>query len=150
MSQLRDFEWYLEKRVVRMCNKDVSMARDLAQESERKEASLRQTLSKVGLTDLNANEITEYCYDIIMLLIRAKLLLEGLRSSGDSAHEAEVSYLRKLNFSEVEVKFANQLRFFRNGMKYYGKRMDSEYAKKSLDFLKRVYPRLRAVVKPFF
>ena len=47
----------------------------------------------MGIDDDNANSIVKDCYDIIMELIRAKLLLDGYSSSGQFAHEAEVSYL---------------------------------------------------------
>ena len=57
------------------------------------------------------------------------MLLEGYNASGLGAHEAEVSYLRVLGFSENDVQFADQLRFFRNGMLYYGTMLDKEYAK---------------------
>ena len=55
-----------------------------------------------------------------MELIRAKLLLDGYNSSGQFAHEAEVSFMRNLGFSESDVLFMNQLRYFINGIKYYG------------------------------
>ena len=77
-----------------------------------------------------------------MELIRAKMLLEGYNASGQGAHEAEVSYLRVLGFSEKDVQFADQMRFFRNGMLYYGKILDKEYAEKVVDFVKQTYPKL--------
>ena len=74
-----------------------------------------------------------------MELIRAKMLLEGFNSSGKGAHEAEVAYLRELKFSESDVQFANQLRYFRNGITYYGKRFNKDYALKVLGFLDKIY-----------
>jgi hypothetical protein len=53
-----------------------------------------------------------------MELIRARLLLDGHNSSGLFAHEADVSFL-------------NDIRYFRNSVTYYGKILDTEYAKKS-------------------
>ena len=78
-----------------------------------------------------------------MELIRAKLLLEGYNASGHGAHEAEVSYMRVLRFNENDVQFANQLRFFRNGMIYYGTILDTEYAEKVIEFTKRIYLKLK-------
>ncbi len=77
-----------------------------------------------------------------MELVRAKMLLAGYNSSGQGAHEAEVSYLRELKFSENEIEFANQLRYFRNGITYYGKVFGKEYALKVIDFLDKIYPKL--------
>ena len=78
-----------------------------------------------------------------MELARAKMLLEGYNSSGFGAHEAEVSYMRILGFNENDVQFANQLRFFRNGMIYYGTILDTEYAEKVIEFTKRIYLKLK-------
>jgi hypothetical protein len=40
----------------------------------------------------------------------------------------------------------NSLRYFRNGILYYGERFDAEYAKKVLGFLEKVYPRLKKMI----
>src|SRR3989339_857633 len=66
-----------------------------------------------------------------------------INSSGFGAHEAEVSYMRILGFNENDVQFANQLRFFRNGMIYYGTILDTEYAEKVIEFTKRIYLKLK-------
>ncbi|HDD70761.1 MAG TPA: hypothetical protein ENF94_01220 [Candidatus Woesearchaeota archaeon] len=77
-----------------------------------------------------------------MELIRAKMLSEGLNASGFGAHEAEVSYMRLLGFREKEVQILDQLRYFRNGILYYGKSFDEEYAEKIIGFTKRIYQKL--------
>ncbi len=86
------------------------------------------------------------CYDIIMEMIRAHLLLNGYNSSGLYAHEAEVSYMEKMEFSENEVSFMNELRYFRNGITYYGRILNKEYAETVFNFLKKVYPRLKVII----
>ncbi|MBT4434019.1 hypothetical protein HOD05_02260, partial [Candidatus Woesearchaeota archaeon] len=40
---------------------------------------------------------------------------------------------------DSEIDFADQLRYFRNGILYYGKTFDEEYAHKVIDFLEKVY-----------
>ena len=75
------------------------------------------------------------------------MLLEGYNASGLGAHEAEVSYLRVLGFSENDVQFADQLRFFRNGMLYYGTMLDKAYAEKVLEFTRSIYPKLKELLK---
>jgi len=82
-----------------------------------------------------------------MELIRAKMLLEGYNASGFGAHEAEVSYLRVLGFNEKDVQFADQLRFFRNGMLYYGTILDKEYAERVIEFTKKTYAKLKTMIK---
>ena len=77
-----------------------------------------------------------------MGLIRAKLLIKGFSSSGEGDHEAEVSFMRTLGFSEKETRFLNDLRYFRNGILYYGKHFDEGYGKRVMDFLNKLYPTL--------
>ena len=56
------------------------------------------------------------------------MLLDGYGAVGQGAHEAEISYLKILGFAEIDVQFANQIRFFRNWMLYYGTILDKIYA----------------------
>src|SRR3989339_25780 len=56
-----------------------------------------------GISPETANDFVKSCYDIIMELARAKMLLEGYNSSGFGAHEAEVSYMRILDFKRNKV-----------------------------------------------
>ncbi|HLD87037.1 MAG TPA: hypothetical protein VJB12_03150, partial [Candidatus Nanoarchaeia archaeon] len=97
--------------------------------------------------DHNANDYVEYCYDSIMLLIRARLYLEGFAASGKGAHEGEVSYLRVMGFPESDVQFADSLRYFRNGILYYGTSLDKEYAEQVIAFTKRVQPKLKEALR---
>lgn len=147
MRILKQFEDYVKDGVAKQVTINKERAKSLLIESERKMASLKERLEKLGIKDENANDYVEYCYDIIMHLIRAKLYLDGYSTSGQSAHEAEVSYLRILGFTEKEVRFADQMRYFRNGILYYGTSLDAEYAEKVVGFTKRVYPRLKKMVK---
>ncbi|MBN2142181.1 hypothetical protein JW711_02525 [Candidatus Woesearchaeota archaeon] len=55
----------------------------------------------------------------------------------------EVAYLNNLSWNEADIKFMDELRYYRNGIKYYGKILDEEYARQALDFLKRNYPLLK-------
>ncbi|MFH1396375.1 MAG: hypothetical protein ABIG93_03180 [archaeon] len=103
---------------------------------------LEKNIEKLGIDDDNANDYVEYCYNIIMFVIRAEMFLAGFSSSGKGAHEAEVAFTKRLNFSESEMRFLDQLRYFRNGILYYGKRFDKEYAEKVIGFLKELYSRL--------
>ena len=119
----------------------------LVRVTENSYASLQKSLSKIKIGDENANDYVKTCYDIFMGLIRAKMLLDGYKASGLGAHEAEITYMRNLKFNEGEIKFADQVRYFRNGILYYGTLLDKEYAEKVLEFLNRVYPRLKRLVE---
>ncbi len=147
MRAIKNFEYYLKSDIVKRVKKDVERAKSLLIESKRKINSLKEKLQKIGIKDENANDYVEHCYDTIMILIRANLYAEGYSTSGQGAHEAEVSYMQILNFSEKEVQFTNQIRYFRNGILYYGTILNKEYALKVLKFFKEVYPKLIKILK---
>ena len=143
---MKYFKDFINDGVIRKLSPNKSRARDLFEESERKEASLMKIIKLIGLSEENANDIVEYCYDIIIGLIRAKLYLDGFKSSGEGAHEAEISYLQELGFSETEVKFMDEIRYFRNGIKYYGKKLNKEYASQIISFMKKISISLRKLI----
>jgi len=142
MKTLMKFEEFLRMKIIVKRSSDLERAKFLLEEAKRKNNSLRWMTEKLGIEDLNAHEIIEFCYDILVYLLRAKLYSDGFSSTGEGAHEAEVSYMRNLGFTENEVNFMNQLRYFRNGIKYYGKRFDKEFAEQTLSFLNLVYSKL--------
>lgn len=143
MNPLRTFEEFLNDKIVKKQRVEIPRAKSLAEEAEKRKAFLGEMRAKIGVTDDNANYYVETAYDVLMELVRAKLLLDGFNSSGAYAHEAEVAYLRNLGFSEPDVRFANDLRYFRNGITYYGKRFDAAYAGQVLQFLDKMYPQLK-------
>lgn len=139
MKAIKNFEEFLREGIVKKQFPDKSRAEFLKKESEQNYNYLLKLIKIIGINNENANDYVKKCYDILMELVRAKMLLVGLNSSGGNAHESEVSYLRVLGFREIEVQFVDQMRFFRNGMLYYGTILDEEYAKKVIDFTKRIY-----------
>ncbi len=144
---IKTFEGYQKEGIVRKVKINKQRAKSLILESERRVSSLIERQEKIGIRNENANDYVEYCYDIIMFLIRAKMLLDGYKASGLGAHEAEIAYMHKLKFDEKDIKFADQVRYFRNGILYYGTLLDKEYAEKVLEFLNRIYPRLKHSTK---
>lgn len=147
MRRLKTFDEFVKEGVIRKTTPDTERSKSLASEAERKMSSLKENAEKIGIKDENANDYVEHCYDIIMFLIRAKLHASGYSSSGQGAHEAEVSYMRLIGFEETDVEFMDTLRYFRNRILYYGKKLDAEYANKVLGFLDRIYPILWALLK---
>jgi hypothetical protein len=134
LKAIKNFKEFLKEGIVKKQSPDKSRAKFLIKESENSNKSLLELIEKIKLSDVNANMFIRLCYDILMELIRSKMLLDGYNASGQGAHEAEVSYLRLLNFKENQIQFFNSLRYFRNGIIYYGKIMDKEYAQKVIDF----------------
>ena len=143
MKSVKSFEEFIKQSIVKKQSPDKSRAEFLIRESEKTLRGLNKRVNVMGIDEDNTNSIIKDCYDILMELIRAKMLLKGYNASGLGAHEAEVSYLRVLGFNENDVQFADRLRYFRNGMLYYGTILDEEYAKKVLEFTKKIYSRLK-------
>jgi hypothetical protein len=142
MRAIRPFEEFIRENVVKKQHIDASRAEFLFKEAENSFNNLLEKIDKIPMTDSNTNDFIKSCYDIIMELVRAKMLLKGYNASGFGAHEAEVSYMRSLDFSESDVQFADQLRYFRNGMLYYGKVLAAEYGNIVIKFTKNVYDKL--------
>ena len=143
MSLPDNFEGYLKKGTIRKCAVNKPRARFLINESEKTFSGLKKRLEIMGIDEDNANSIVKDCYDVLMELIRARLLLDSYNSSGLFAHEAEVSYLREMGFSDKDVSFLNDMRYFRNSVTYYGKLLTVDYAEKVAGFTKEIYPKLK-------
>ena len=143
MKAIKRFDEFIKEGIVKKQSSDKSRAEFLINESDISLEGLKERIKKIGINEKNVNSIIKDCYDIIMELVRAKMLLDGYNASGFGAHEAEISYLRVLGFSENDIQFADQLRFFRNGILYYGTILDKEYADKVLKFINKIYPKLR-------
>jgi len=141
MKNLKDFKEFVKTGAVRKKFPDKSRAQDLIEDSDKILKSVKQIVKKIGFNEVNSNIIIKESHDVILSLIRSKMLLNGFSASGVGAHEAEVAYMRELNFNEQEVQFVNQLRYFRNGIMYYGSKFDKEYAKKVYDFLNEIKKR---------
>ncbi len=147
MKPVKYFNEFVKSGIVRRQNPNKSRARFLVKEAEQNYTYLLELIGKMGINNLNANDYVKKCYDILTELIRAKMLLGGLNASGFGAHEAEIAYLRNLGYKEQEVQFADQMRFFRNGMLYYGTILDKEYAEKVIEFTKINYLKLKRLIE---
>jgi len=143
MRAIKSFDEFLKSGIVKKQSPYKSRALFLISEAENSFEGLKERLEKIGINDKNANSIVKDCYDILMELIRAKMLLKGYNASGQGAHEAEVSYMRILDLSENDVQFTDQMRYFRNGMIYYGRILDKVYAEKVVAFTMKIYPLLK-------
>src|SRR3989344_3409463 len=142
MRIVKSFEEFIKEGIVKKVSPDRQRAENLFLESERKFILLQKTIKNMMIDDHNANDYVEYCYNILLFLIRAKMSEQGYTSSGQGAHEGEVAFARNIDFSESEVQALDQLRYFRNGILYYGKRFDKEYAEQIIGFTKNIYKNL--------
>jgi hypothetical protein len=135
---IKEFEEYIEEGIVKRISPDIQRAESLILETNKKFHFLNKMINSFGIKDINSNEYIEYCYNIIMFLIRAEMFKKGFSSSGKGAHEAEVAFSRKIGLTEYEIQLLDQLRYFRNGILYYGKQFDKEYAEKIINFTKEI------------
>ena len=147
MRPSKNFEEFLKTGIVKKRKPDIARARSLIEEAEKRKKFLDEISAKIGLSDENANYFIENSYDVIIEIIRAKLHIDGFNASGEGAHEGEVAYMERMGFPAKEMRFMNDLRFFRNGILYYGKDFDAEYGNKVIVFLDKVYPKLKKIVK---
>jgi hypothetical protein len=140
-----NFQYYVEQEVVKKHLPQISRAEFLINESSKSIVGLNRNISKIGIDEFNANSIIKDIQDIVLEMIRAKMLLEGLSASGNNAHEAEVAYMKVLGFSDADVSEVNELRKARNSITYYGKMYETDYAKKVNILLKNIYPKLKKI-----
>jgi len=138
---IKEFSEYMEDGIVRKVFPNPN------REAERKFKVLNRQIKVLGIDDELANEYVLMSYDCLMFLVRAKIILDGYYASGQGAHEAEISYLKILNFNETDIQFLDKMRYYRNGMLYYGVKLDKEYAKKVIEFTKKNYFKLRKILK---
>jgi len=139
---MKHFEEYIDDGIVRSQHKDIFRADSLVKEAQQRRLFLQKIIDKFGVDDENAIYIVETSYDIIIELVRSRMLRDGYSASGSYAHEAEVSYLKKIGYDESDVAFIDTLRYRRNGITYYGKITTEEYALQVVKFMEKVYKKL--------
>lgn len=142
---LRKFEEFLSLGIVTRQTPNRQRALSLIKEAEEKKNFLSVSLKNIPREQMNANFIVDYCYDILMELIRAKMFEDGYNAG--NSHEAEVSYLENLGFPESDIRFMNEIRYYRNGTKYYGTILNKDYAEKVLEFIDGQYTKLKSLLK---
>lgn len=142
---MKDFKEFLKSGIVKRQIPNKARAVSLITESTQKKSYLETTMKIIPKEKWNPNVIVDQCYDIIMELIRAKMFQDGYNAG--NSHEAEVTYMKIIGFSEAEAKYMDEIRYYRNGTKYYGTILNSEYMENVIDFLSNVYPRLIKLVK---
>ncbi len=141
------FEKFIDLGIVKKQSPDIQRAESLIFESERKIRQIKRIIEKIGVDKEDANDLIEGCFDSIMYVIRAIMLIQGFSASGNGAHEAEVYFLKNLHFKEDEIEFMNKLRYFRNGIMYYGKIFEEEYALKVIAFTDKTISKLKDFLK---
>lgn len=142
---LKEFNEYLKLKVAKKQDPNLARAKSLIEESKNKKEYLETSLKLIPKDKLNPNVIVDQCYDILIELVRAKLQIAGYNTG--SSHEAEVSFLKILGFLESEIKTMDELRYYRNGTKYYGAVLNIEYAEKIIPFMRQMHVKLLKILE---
>lgn len=136
---MKNFEEFIGSSVKRQ-RQELPKAKSLVMQADQRV----KFIASIPKTAENANYIVENVYDVIRELLEAKLAIDGFKSY---SHEAAVAYMQVLGFSEFEVKFTNELRKIRHGIKYKGENTSLEYAHQTITFLEKVMPKLKTLLK---
>ena len=108
MRPLKSFREFLEDGTVRKRSLDRNRAESLVNEVKAKKLFLEIVVKGTPKEKIYPNFIIDSCYDIIIEMVRAKMLLDGYDSD---SHEAEVSYMAVLGFQSGDARFVNELRW---------------------------------------
>ena len=142
---LKNFDEFLAAGIVKKQTPNKHRAFSLSKEAEDKKQFLDAAIKNISAQQMHFNFIVDSSYDIIMELIRAKMFIDGYNAG--NSHQAEVSYMKNIGFFESDARFMDEIRYYRNGIKYYGTTMDKEYAEKVFVFLNKIYPQLKQLLK---
>ncbi|MEM2933010.1 MAG: hypothetical protein QW622_02275 [Candidatus Pacearchaeota archaeon] len=94
---LKDFKEYLTEGIVRKISPNRRIEYSLIEYSNH--IFLTKVIKNLKIIDDNANYIIEEIYDLIIGLIMAKMFIDCYAALGNYSHQAEVSYLKEINFS---------------------------------------------------
>lgn len=133
---MRHFNEFLKIGLVKIRPKDLARAKSLIESAKKRKRVMEKYLP---LNEETSKQITEESYDIVRELIEAILSRNGYKSY---SHEATISFLKELKFSDYDLKFTDDLRKIRNGSKYYGEDIDIEYTQKVSKFLNEIFDKL--------
>ena len=135
---MKRFEGYIKEGIVKKITPDINRSIYLKKEALQRKKFILELLKLKNIDNENANYFIELAYDTIMEIIRSKMLEKGFKASGNYSHEAEVSFLLELGFSEEKVLLVDDLRKVRNRILYYGRKFDKEFALKVIKLMEEI------------
>jgi len=75
MKSVKSFEEFIKQSIVKKQSPDKSRAEFLIKESEKSYVFLIKKIKLFGISPETANDFVKSCYDILMEMARAKMLL---------------------------------------------------------------------------
>ena len=140
-EKLSDWNDCLESNSSINVSKDIQRAKSLIETS-----SERIKFTNKELNENTANFIFEDYYTSILEILEAITLLEGYKVIN---HVCLGFYLRDILGREELCRIFDDLRFKRNSLVYYGKRMEFEIAKKAVEDAKILMAELNSLIKKY-
>ena len=108
-----------------------------------------KTLERINETDLNlytSNILKDY-YDVIHGLLDAINCLDGIKISGEGAHEKLINHISKIyNLEEVERIFLQELRMYRNRISYEGLFIEPDYINRNKEKILKIIKKLKDII----
>jgi len=95
------------------------------------------------LTEKNANYVFEDYYSSVLELLHALVLLDGYKVNN---HVCLGFYIKDALKKDEMFRLFDDCRYKRNSLVYYGKRMDFETAKDSIEKAKRLLKELKKLL----
>ncbi len=130
-----DFNHFIETGKVYKVTKDYSKARSLVAISD----NTIKVIKRLKIGDDSASLILVNGYEALREIIEAMTLIEGYKVF---SHEAYTYYLKDIGEIMISEKF-DRLRKLRNGVNYYGKKVDTPVAKKGIEDINKIIRHLK-------
>jgi len=136
---MNNFEFYLDKKLVKRQSKDNELAKSLIKDGV-------ERVEKMKELDINSFSkiIFENIYDALRDLLDALLSVEGYKSY---SHEATISYLKNCGFEDSIIMQLDNFRYLRNSSKYYGKGISKDNADEIVNFYENYHEKLIKLIK---
>ena len=128
---MESFENFVKRGDVKKTSINTQLATALLKEAEQR----IEFYLELPITEKSAKYIFENCYEALREMADAQLSLEGYKSY---SHEASIAFLQNKKFTEFEISKLNDMRWLRNGTKYYGKSMEISKAIEFINFTKQI------------
>jgi len=116
-----DVEECKNKGIIRNTKIDTNLVKSLLEISDIKEESLKQ----VQLNDITINAFLPIAYDSLREVLEAYCILHGFKVSN---HICLGKLVKELN-PQFDFILFDRLRYMRNGINYYGNKVDLEQGK---------------------
>lgn len=130
-------------------------------DKERAKSLMDMTLVRLESIDLMkskdidkfSSKIAEEFYEVLLEMITAIMCLDGykIRSDALGAHKIAIGYMRKYSeITQYDLHLSDNLRQMRNGVKYYGRHIDSIYILQKESDIRSLIGKLKSLAEKRF